>query len=197
MKRWILPLLLLLLVVGYMSSNRPVAHGPGVVAPDEPWQEGTSAAPFDFNGFRITPLADFEIEARALSKKSYSNGTEAKLSPWDIAFGWGPMSDEAILDEIDISQSGRFYYWRVKEFPIPRKEIERNSANMHLIPASDEVEDVLDGIRVGQVVLLTGQLVSIEGPGNWRWKSSLTRNDTGHGACEVIYVTEVSITKGY
>lgn len=197
MKRWLVPLLLLIALAGYMLSNRPVTHGPGEVAPDPPIQGETSEAPFEFKGFQITPLADFDLVARVLSKKSYSSGAEAELAPWDIAFGWGPMSDETVLEKIDISQSGRFYYWRVQEFPIPRKEIEQNSANMHLIPADDDIEEVLDDVREGQILELFGHLVKIKGPGNWQWKSSLTRSDTGHGACEVIFVTDVSIKQDY
>ncbi len=193
MKRWIVPVLLILALGGYLVNNRPVTHGPGAVAPDEPLQIRTDSAPFEFKGFRIIPLADFELRARVLRKEYYRSGTEARLAPWDIAFGWGPMSDEAILKEINISQSNRFYYWKVKQFPIPRREIEASSANMHLIPADGDIKDVLDEVRVGEVLDLFGHLVRVEGEGNWHWKSSLTRKDTGHGACEVIFVTEVSI----
>ena len=36
---------------------------------------------------------------------------ESDLAPVDLALGWGRMSDEAILKDIQISQSGRFYFW--------------------------------------------------------------------------------------
>ncbi len=196
-KRLIVLLLVLVGVVFFFVGKKPVTHGPGEVAPDEPMQTGTDVAPFEFNGFRIIPLADFDLQARVLSKERYRSGTEARLAPWDIAFGWGPMSDESILEKIDISQSNRFYFWKVQEFPIPRRDIETHSANMHLIPADDDIMDVLDDVRVGEILQLYGHLVRIEGPGGWHWKSSLTRNDTGSGACEVIYVSEASISEDY
>jgi hypothetical protein len=45
------------------------------------------------------------------------------------------MSDSAVLAKIEITWSDRFYYWHVDDFPIPRREIEASSANMHMIPA--------------------------------------------------------------
>ena len=81
------------------------------------------------------------------------------LVPTDLALGWGRMSDSAVLAKIDITQSGRFYYWRVKEFPIPRREIETSSANMHMIPADNDVKRQLEQVREGQLVRIEGFLV--------------------------------------
>jgi hypothetical protein len=98
------------------------------------------------------------------------------------------MSDESILKDIKITQSGRFYYWHVNEFPIPREEIETHSANMHMIPANSQIEKLLKSVRVGQIVTFKGQLVEVKAQDGWHWKSSLTRNDTGAGACELVFV---------
>ena len=48
-------------------------------------------------------------------------------------------------------------------------------------------------VAPGQVVALEGYLVKVISKDGWRWQSSLTRNDTGNGACEVIWVEEVEI----
>ena len=39
---------------------------------------------------------------------------------------------------------------------------------------------------------MTGYLVNATGPGGEAWNSSLRRDDTGNGACEVFYVTDAS-----
>lgn len=67
-------------------------------------------------------------------REDYSLGRERDLSPVDFAFGWQHMSDEAVLDKIDISQSWRWSRRHVEEFPIPRQAIETQSVNMHLNP---------------------------------------------------------------
>jgi hypothetical protein len=143
--------------------------------------------------YLVTPLASFDIKAKLLSKESYSLGREADLSPVDFTLGWQKMSDESVLEHIDISQSGRWYRWRTKAFPIPRREIETQSANMHLIPANDRVEDMLDRVKQGQIIHITGSLVRVDSNDGWHWQSSLTRNDTGNNACELVYVDSVEL----
>ena len=81
----------------------------------------------------------------------------------------------------------------MKEFPIPRREIETSSANMHMIPADPGVKRQLERVRAGQVIHLEGFLVDASRPGGWHWKTSMTRNDTGAGACELIYVESVDV----
>ena len=190
--------LLFVLAIAYGAyqhfHHRPVVHSPGITAPDAPAQNTIqSGSSFTHNGYQLTPLADFAIEARVLSVKRYSLGREADLSPVDLALGWGPMSDQAVLEKIDISQGNRFYFWHVDEFFIPREEIETHSANMHMIPADREVEKSLNSIRQGQIVSLRGYLVEARSRDGWVWRSSLSRTDTGNGACEVMLVKSISV----
>jgi hypothetical protein len=173
--------------------NRPVVHGAGEIAPNEPVQTNAHTAHFRLNDFTLTSLANYEIEARVLSKEDYSIGIEAELAPTDLAVGWGVMSDEAVLNKIDISQGNRFFFWHVDQFPIPQHEIEIHAANMHIIPANDTVKRQLSKVRAGQVVRIKGQLIEAKRSDGWHWRSSLTRDDTGSGACELMYATELTV----
>lgn len=148
---------------------------------------------FDFKHYRITPLASFAINAKILSKKGYSIGRESSLSPFDLALGWKSMSDEEVLNEIKIRQSGRWYHWQVQDFPIPRREIETQSANMHLIPANDDIESMIEHAKQGQILEMSGYLVRVEANDGWYWQSSLSRNDTGPHACELVFVKRFNI----
>ncbi len=65
---------------------------------------------------------------------------------------------------------------------------------MHLIPANDEVERVMKNeTRKGSIVRFSGYLVSISAGDGWRWRSSLTRKDTGSGACELVWVKQMKV----
>ena len=189
--------LIFIVLVGYGAfhhfQHRSIVHGAGEIAPEEPLQESSSMAQFQRDDFTLTPLASYAITARVLSTEDYFAGTEAKLSPVDLALGWGPMSDEAVLDKVKISQSHRFFYWHVDQFPIPQQQIEMHAANMHIIPANDLIEQQIAKVRVGQLVALKGQLVEAKKADGWHWRSSLSRNDTGNGACELMYVTEFTV----
>ncbi len=67
---------------------------------------------------------------------------------------------------------------------------------MHMIPADPGVKRQLERIHTGQVIRLEGFLVDASRPGGWHRKTSMTRNDTGTGACELIYVESVEISPG-
>lgn len=157
--------------------------------PQPPTQTASdSNLSFSVDDYQITPLASFEITARVLAKRRYRFDRGAALAPFDFAFGWQRMSDQAVLDQMHITQGGRWYRWRAETLPIPRQEIVSSSANMHLIPANESIRRDLRGARPGDVVTLAGQLVEVAGADGYRWRSSLTRDDSGDGACELIWV---------
>ncbi len=190
-------LIILIAMLGYGAyqhfSHRPVMHGNGAIASAQPEQSPISEANLTLNGYNITPLQSFDIEARVLSTEHYSFGRAADLAPVDLVLGWGPMSDEAVLSKIDITQSNRFYYWHVDAFPIPRRDIETNSANMHIIPADSAIEKKLKSVRAGQKIKLKGYLVEAKAQDGWHWRSSLSRTDTGAGACELVYAKVLDV----
>jgi len=190
--------LLFIFLIGYgvfhYVTQREIEHGPGVLVAEEPYQGSAGSAKEQIiSGFQLTPLASFSVRARVLASRGYYCGREADLSPVDLALGWGRMSDEDVLKDISISQGGRFYYWHVSNFSIPREEIQSHSANMHMIPADDNVKKILQSIKVGNVVRIQGYLVEAKTNEGWRWKSSLTREDTGSGACELVLVQSLEV----
>ena len=176
-------------------SHRERHHPPGQIAPDEPRQRNfANGTPFRRGDFMLTPRAEFSAEARVLAKENYYIDPGAKLIPVDFAMGWGPMSDTALIERLRISQSGRFYFWGYSgQSPAPHEEIIRTSANMHLIPADSAVKKALSATRVGDVVAIEGDLVDAKSDGGWFLKTSLTRDDSGAGACEIVYVRRASI----
>ncbi len=141
---------------------------------------------------RVQPLAGFSIAARVLGREDYHLGRESEVSPTDLALGWGRMTEDAVLSRLQISQSSRWYRYRWNDAPpIPLQEIIQSSANMHMIPADDAVAAALRRIERGDRVRIDGWLVQVE-DGDWRWRSSLTRDDSGGGACELVYVCSIT-----
>ncbi|MBA2432564.1 MAG: hypothetical protein H0V56_10700, partial [Chthoniobacterales bacterium] len=113
-------------------------------------------------------------------------------SPTDLALGWGSMSDSQVLEQLKISQSSRFYWYRFQlPPPIPQEEIARQSTNVHIIPADRAIARQCRSLRTGELIRLEGQLVEASGPEIGTWRSSLSRNDTGKGACELLLVERV------
>jgi hypothetical protein len=181
--------------VGHQWRLRPVHPPDGLLAPDDPQQSNLQhAATIAFGRWTLTPRADYDITARILSREDYFFDGLSDLVPEDLALGWGVMSDNRILHLLKIDQGARFYEWRpLAPLPIAREDVIEHSANTHVIPADSVVRSQLARLRVGEVVHLTGTLVDgVRSDGRF-FRTSLTRSDTGAGACEVMLVRGVAI----
>ena len=147
-----------------------------------------------FNGYSMTNLQPYTGEFRVLSKENYNFGRESEISPVDFALGWDKMADPQVYQQLSIRQSNRWYHWRYENSPpIPVREIEMQSANTHLIPASKQIAEQLKAIDQDDLIYLKGQLVEVKSSDGWTWRSSLSREDTGGGACELMLVEDVRV----
>lgn len=176
-------------------TGRPVATADGVLAADDPQQmevDAAAAAQHRIGHWSLSERATYKITARVLARESYHFDPLAALAPEDLALGWGPMSDNRVLKGIEISQSHRFYFWRSRTMPISRDLIISHSANTHVIPGNALVAKQLSRLRPGEVVTLTGELVDARRDDGVSIRTSMTRLDTGAGACEVMWVSDVS-----
>ena len=172
--------------------ERPVERGPGVLVSEEPEQTDlkSDAPTFHLGEYEIAAEAAFHFRARLLGRERYHFHREADLSPVDFAIGWGPMSDSAILSQMEMRQGSRYFQLRWRTAPLAPDVIFDHLANVHVIPADATVARAVDRMRVGEIVELDGYLVRASAPDGWSWKSSLTRTDRGAGACELMWVQQ-------
>ena len=183
-------------IVAYSIGSLEPRYPPGILIPEEPNQQLTNGTrTWETGEYRITALAAYAIRARVLHTESYWMDHGADLSPIDFAVGWGRMSDQSIVDQLEFWQGQRWYrYWpRKSKFPLSPDEMNAHSANMHMIPANDDMKRVLKSVRAGDLVEMDGYLVQVDGPGGFTWRSSLSRTDTGAGACELFRVEKLTI----
>jgi len=198
-KQWILLAVLLIVLAGLLYhtiSTREIKHPPGVLVATEPKQLVIpNPQPWRKGNRLVVPIARFALQARVLSKERYHFDTMADLSPVDVALGWGPMSDQQVLDQLEIGQGSRRYILcpRQNRSPLPMDRLLATSSNMHMLPATNEIKSRLFSLRRGNVIEMTGYLVGIQEDGQWTWMSSLSRTDTGDGACEIVWVETLKV----
>lgn len=175
-------------------TGRPLSAPDGVLAAQDPQQVAVEQGEtLRMGRWSLTERATYKVTARVLARESYHFDALADLVPQDLALGWGPMSDNRVLKGIEITQSNRFYFWHSATLPIPREVIIAHSANTHVIPRDALVAKQLSRLRPGEVVTLTGQLVDARRDDGAAIRTSMTRLDTGAGACEVMLVSDVSL----
>lgn len=142
------------------------------------------------NGWSLQPRARWTVQARVLARRDYADDMAA-IAPTDLVLGWGPMRSPEAAQALNVRQQDRFYHWWVRRFPVPRRDIERHTANVHVIPAGAAIAAALAAVRPGAVLRLGGRLVDARSPERQHWPTSLSRDDTGAGACELLLLESV------
>jgi len=165
----------------------------GELAPRSPRQEPLTGPAWSLHGYQLEPRARFDVEARVLSVEHYRWDAGARLAPVDLALGWGPMSDNRLVGRFRITQGSRFYTLYPEDPSIDVGQALLHSANMHLIPATAGVRRILESVRAGHLVRLEGILVDVSRSDGFEWRTSLRRDDTGAGACELFWVASAHV----
>jgi hypothetical protein len=194
--------ILWIVVIGYflwsLFAPLPKADWQGQLIFEDPAQNSEALPASWVRGkYTFTPKARYQIKAVVLSTYHYWFGAdEDDLAPYDLALGWGGMSDAAVINALKVTQGGRWYNysWR-KNPPLDTGGINSQSSNHHIIPADKKILRKIASIRRLDSVSLKGYLVNISRADGWHWNSSLTREDRGGGSCEVFWVESVEITK--
>jgi len=184
----------ILLVAVFWDGPEPRLP-PGVLVPYEPEQDPVEPPrQWQFKDSQVTALATFRVRARVLLTAHYWWGDAAAVSPVDLTLGWRLMSNQAVLDGLHLYSLRRAYAWapRNGRLPASEQDITAHSANMHMVPSTGELAERLRAIARGDLVDIRGYLVEIRLSNGGIWRSSLTRTDTGDGACELVWVDELN-----
>jgi len=146
----------------------------------------------DEGNIPIVLLAEYTVQGVIKSKKKYTDYS-SRVSQYDVALAWGNLNEKEIDSHIRYSQSRRWYYFNFdKNVSVSSSYIAEHSANVHLINQDLLVLRKIENLNVNDHIKLIGYLVKVNFD-NGTWESSLTRTDTGNGACEIMYVTDVQV----
>lgn len=175
----------------YVGNWTPANEWPAIMR--DPTQQKSNRGVVRLeDGTTLTPKASYDITARVVSVYQYTTDATSPWSPLDFAVTWGPIASIDESKSLGTTQSGRYYHWSLgRNSTQSVQTISRHSANIHLIPATPEIAERLNNIRAGEIVTMKGHLVNLRAPNGIRWNTSLSRTDTGGGACEILYVEYV------
>lgn len=145
----------------------------------------------------LTPLATYTLRGVVLHRENYSSGWNGALSPCDVAMAWGPLVAGQLWRKVSWSQTSRWYFWEYdSDFPYDETFVARYSCNAHILPANKNLARAARGLGSGDTAELVGELVSVDakrGLETASWSSSTTRQDTGDGSCEVLYLRRLKV----
>jgi hypothetical protein len=161
----------------------------------EPLQAQTERAPFVLprrgGEIRVLPRAAFDVSAVVAAAEPYSIDGGAFLSPVDLVLTWGRLPEEPYRSRVSYYQLTRYYFWRTGDGSLDLRYIATHSANMHMVPSTANLGRALAHLGRGDQVRVRGLLVDVSTERGFRWATSLSRDDTGPGACELVWVEEL------
>lgn len=187
------------------EARRCRAGGTAAVPPDptaEPEQEAL-ATPEDVvvrrgdRDFTVRKTHRYVISGEVVSAWTYDWAWTSDFYDVDLGLVWGP-DYERLKEKLAFHQDGRWLFWRASEAvsDAERADIERHVGNQHLIPAEGRaaLDRAIRSAEVGDHVRISGWLVEIRDPtGEVLARSSTRRDDTGNGACEIVWVDALRI----
>lgn len=167
-------------------------------------QTNTKPKSFSVGKSKIICKANVEINAQILAITTHGNFKDVlsgkDTMPVDLGVVWGPHArnlppDMTVRHGRPMSGFNGKNVWLYWEYTSKSraivKELENNIANIHIIPESAEIMDALKSVEKGSEVYLSGCLADLEVE-NKKYKTSMVRDDTGGGACEILFLTAFS-----
>jgi hypothetical protein len=153
--------------------------------------------------YTITPRATYDIAGLVVSRHSgdallnlYHKADPGNVE--DVCVVWGDVITNGSYRKVAYSSEEFTCYYSWAGVVSPPFNPDK-MANNHLLPATDTVTRQIRAIRAGDQVRMQGLLVdytvSRDGHELLRRRTSLTRTDTGNGACEVLYVTDLHVLR--
>ena len=175
---------------------------------NEPLQVPTQAAPFETKVGAITytvkPMADYEIWGLVVSLHDSDTWWDWIHKAWNdelnvvdlcVVFAENVASGGYV--GLDYS-SGQFVcYVETRSSEKWRRFSMRALSNNHLLADRPSLVSRLRGVEVGDQVHIRGMLAEYSHNHGFAFKrgTSLTRDDTGDGACETIYVLDAEVLR--
>ncbi|MBF0106315.1 MAG: hypothetical protein HQM16_13435 [Deltaproteobacteria bacterium] len=156
---------------------------------------------YDGKKYMIRPRFTYELYGLVVSYQDLDKkwfNIYYKDDPYnikDLCVIWGSNLFRNDFQKVSYKSGTWTCYFRWDEQNLTFTESELS--NNHILPQDQTVSEVLKYARKGDQVHFKGYLVdySVIGAGGGVRKSSITRNDTGDGACEVVYVAKFEILK--
>lgn len=170
-------------------------------APVQGKAQGTKRVTIDGKYAYITKVHTYTIQARVVDVQQYMEfNFMNRLSPVDLGLAWGFMAEDKNQGKLTFSSNGsRFLHFQYNDDGWVssvggRNAVHQHVSNNHMIPANKKIKNQLISIKKGDYVQFEGFLVNVYSTvenESFTWNSSDSRIDTGDGACEIIYVTDV------
>ncbi|HJP06556.1 MAG: hypothetical protein GY889_09685 [Proteobacteria bacterium] len=200
---------LLLLAVAYFQKDRlPSAGFFDQTALTEPLQTPVQRSPFEtrINNqvYTVRPLFEYQLNGVVVS--DYESGSFGDiyhhrrwkdfLNVKDLCVVWGDNVHSGVFQKMKYDSGPWTCFVQAPDQQAWAVFNEHQLSNNHLLTDNLNLHHLIMSAAPGDQITLRGVLAEYENPSiGFERGTSITRTDTGNGACETIYVTDFAIIK--
>lgn len=177
---------------------QPALHG-------EPTQKRTSKRPFEaeYEGvrYRIDPEFEYDLHGMIVSYRHHDGESRMHrrsmdhLNMLDVCVVWGENAAGGELHKLDFWNGIFTCNVQTRDMDAWHRFRMNQLSNNHLLSADDAVRDQVMRINIGDQIRVRGWLASYSNEQGGRRGTSTTRDDTGNGACETIFIDRFEIVE--
>lgn len=177
---------------------------------NDPVQTDTGREPFEFDyrdkTYRVVPRAEYELWGLVVTHNNinawynvYHDKDSVNIK--DLCVIWGDNTASGLYGRMKFKSGEWTCYPRYKHGVARAEAVQYRAdqlSNNHLFTDDPDLQDLVRRTKVGDQIHLKGLLAEYGPIGmdeRYYRGTSLTRNDTGNGACETIFVEDFEITK--
>lgn len=166
----------------------------------------TKPIQLDYDGqhYTLYPRASYSIEGLIVSEHRSDSSfdlaharTGDKLNSRDICTVWGRTLAGGVYRDIKFWSGDWTCYYQFNDPETAAVFDPTEVSNTHVLAKDPQVRDQLARLEVGDEYRMHGWLVDYELAGVGRRNTSLARNDTENGACEILLVKSVEILRSH
>jgi hypothetical protein len=173
----------------------------------EPRQQATEREPFPVTSgdqtYRILPQFDYELDGMVVSfhhadawDNIYHQDWEDFINIKDVCVIWGENLASGVYQRMQFDNTSWTCWFQWPDQATGQRFQPRQLSNNHLLSDNPAVSRQIMAANTGDQVHFRGVLAKYENPANgFKRGTSITRTDSGNGACETIYIDEFTIVR--
>jgi hypothetical protein len=173
---------------------------------NEPAQTPVSMAPFNIRtkgvNYLVTPLYSYDLYGMVVTyhkSNDLSDYSHEEMKDYinieDICVLWGSNLQGNYYNKVEFTSGNWTCFLETKDMETFQAFNLSAISNNHLLTGDPKLAKAIRGARRGDQIRITGYLVNYKNAMGASRNTSITRADTGQGACEVLYVTGFQILK--
>ncbi len=198
-----------LLLLSFALWNKNALPSPQALRPEmleEPKQIETSLAPFETTVgqvvYTVKPRYEYDLYGLVVSEHDSNTWwdyihreSNDHLNVNDLCVVWGKNAQSGSYQDLTFS-SGQFVCYVQAHSEEAYVAFDPASlSNNHMLSDDKRLAKILRGMRIGDQIHFRGYLAEYSHNHGFAFHrgTSTTRLDTGNGACETVYVTDVQV----